>query len=1293
MLWSMQDQGAAERMLRQCSRPLGSFLRRRNSLCPVKELVGWQGLRGETTLSSKKGLVMRAKNYRRNCLKAHRHHLCGKVQVLLIAYVCIGLVALAQLVTATDACSFRWQVTATLAPVLSDQDETIEETVVRSTAVKSDKIFSDAARIRLSWSITRKLGISGYFESDPRVTTQAYGMGIVPTVDVDPIFVNDTCGASDWCKSIQPTVADNPEDGWEFIFNLNQALMYSPVMLTTSTAWQEMSGRIDICTSRVVLRTPLLELLDISDENPTIPLRETRGVADRDLVTWAGDSNSHLPSHITAANIWTDLKIHFVPGFSWLAFLTCYRRTLSGIKYLFYEVSTNTFQERGQQSFTALDLASLYPLSTPRSNYEYEWDLSHDVIDAYEEVDNEDTYLDTMITGELSNNAGPCVRIQGYWEPQVWSLGTMFVSPTTWGLAYRQVGHINLLDDNIMEDWTMLAPLCGHVVASSQLDPVDRSSACSFFFVPFSANLTVTYKGEAYDYEDFENLTMPTLFAGVGTEDACTTEGTSDDAGFTLQEVKDDAGLTLAGFLGSNTEAIMVDVRTVQPNALGAAVILLNCTDSDGNISQRLVSYVNTSWLATYTFPSRFEPIPFLSTSRGEHLFPLAENAKPLADTVELQLRGIEVLPRVSRQLYAYGNTLLMSQNSGHTFWKIAQASSSMFDGMMDLGENDTDTFSFENDPIKKLTASSDGWYAVLTDNARIWLGKSGSDTIYLVNTNLTATLKITPPFDIFFDEAYDLRVVGLEVIGVEGMKRQVSASTRVSLDRVKDISDYYDTSSSTCFLEDLLFVSSHDVEYTRSLLHRNGVTDNVSLAQQENGFYNKVPNRIFLDHSDNYTFQVLLQAAVNSDVYITSQAQVLSDLRLGFELSNQELIELSFTRTENALSGIVNYTVMLRDRGSWQIVDNLLKLPADTSTSGLLHAYPGANLLVTSFWVQGLSEGCRSEADPRALVTTTSISEPARIDIYSGCPPHWNLVFDRTASLDGENQGCTEHEEDICVFYDNTFTPRFRLIDSVAGTEQIVDGSYGEITAVGGGLTYDTIEDYDQADWDMKTSTSFSISSSSSTYGLRWLCMAATSPCAGVMPSFPYPPEYYFKLRLVATSNDSYCDFSSTFIVRIHNLPITLQAIIITNALTIGACMIPLLYWYTRKQKRGQHRRLREVQDVSMAQYTKSTLNLSDDGSSSSDESSIGSSGNGESSTGSNRKRRGRKSKSKRKDDGDTSDLEDDEDDMDDNDDDDDEDDDPDEAQEDDDEDLKAIIAKNKTLKRKTAPPRAFAN
>ncbi|GBG33211.1 Cation channel sperm-associated protein subunit gamma [Hondaea fermentalgiana] len=1163
-------------------------------------------------------------------------------------------------VTAATTCTHQWQVRATLEPVL-DSEESVMETVVRSTATKDNKTFADAARMRLQWTLTRKVGANGFFVQDERATAQASGLGILPDVLVDPIFEDTSCGPNDWCGSFSPQIASTSSEGWFDVITINDALGYGPVVITTSTPWRNQQGRMDICSNKVVLRMPLLELLDITDEEPYVELGELRERADLDHAAWAAAVLA-LPPHLARASDWNTLRVLSVPGFSWITAVLAYNSSANGA-HLSLQVSSNSFQQIGSRNFPALDLMSIYPFQTSRSVVQYDWNLQHQGGDAYDGDEEIDTYLNALVDDDFPWETGPCATSLGYWRPELWSLGSILVAPTTWGLAFRRADNMGLHEEEIMEDWVPLAPLCGRVLPSAQLDPVDKNAACAFLFIPGLRNTTVELEDETYDHRQFSNLTMPTIFAAAGTEGTC--EPGAEQVGFRLTELKDASGANLHDFLESQNEDFMVnlelvDAAAMQPNGLGPIVVLVRF-ESAHETSFRTVSYENSTWVLGLELPQKTIPIPFRSFSRGERLFPNIERERIAQgeNGTQLDIRGVDTLPRMSQLLYTWGNALFVSQNAGHTFWKVAQTSSSVMMDLMDVDASELETLLFADDPITRFTAAQDGWIAVLTENARIWLGKAGADIIFPLTLNLTSSLDLLPPYDLFFDEAGALRVTGLEVTGVEAGKRQARPAETLNTDRVKDLALYFDENDSACLLDDALIVAKHDVEHTRTVYKSAGLTTSMARDVQAHGFRNTLPTRIFLNRGGNYTFRIRLFSAVEHNEIPHQQVATLAGLHVGFELSTQELISLSFQRQENLIEGTVDYDVMLEDRGRWDLTSSVLKAPYDAEMLAATHAQPGSQLLVTSVGIRGLSQGCTSEVDPAALVTRTSASPAIRLDVYSGCPPHQRLEFDREASLDGVNQGCEETDEDICVFYDNTFTPRFRLIDSSIDASTILDASFGELIAIGGGLTYDTIVDYPEDDRAALTLASFSVSSTST---VRWLCMAASSPCAAVAPEFPKPPQYFFKLRLVATSNDSYCDFSTDFVVRIHNLPITLQAIMVTNGITIMVCMIPLLYFYNRRQKRNQHKRLRGLRGVGMMDLANGALDL--DKNSDSDRSSDSSDDDAESPRRDRSKtRRGSRSR------GDDEDEdEDDEDDEDEDEDDDEVDDDDDEDDEDDD-------------------------
>ncbi len=978
-------------------------------------------------------------------------------------------------------------------------------------------------------------------------------------------------------------------------------------------------------------------------------------------------------------NVWSAIGVEQVPGVSWVRFAFALPSDLAGgSKAVTLWASTNDFLNIGRASITALDLGFIYPFQTPRSHVGFEWDLDPFDEVVYDYVGDTNDDLEGAVKAEESWYTGPCASIPE-WRPQIFSYGSLLLASTSWGIAVKDASETSLNSMLINYGWTAIAPICGRVVPFQQVDTPAPGKTCMFFVIPLYDNVTVGFDSEPlYDAGIYQNVSKLTLFQGASDhcgnvparprtktqdaannaadvamdgiyeEDEYTTSSptaapterkeTSYDApadttvanfGVSMLELRDSDGQTLGQAFESSIATAIVGAIHLVPQAKDFSLVLVS-TQVESHFAYSVVSFnPSGGWRLEFKFPPQgLPPRPLGPWASGERVTnALGQNNA----SVPLELVDIVTGPKLSTQVYLYGNALLLSVNAGRSFWRVAQslpARYSVFEAAHEVDESN-EALLFHKDPITGVTLSSDGWIAVLTQDCNVWAGRAGAGTIFLAGSQICNTQTLVSPISIFFTEANDLKAIGMKSLGAQGEFRTLADSVAIDLGHLKELfigahslrsigseqaGDVAIAYSHDCPLQSLTLFAQHRTDQIRQLYSREGFPRDELVDVQNQGYFNELPTRIFLDYKGSYSFLLRLYGTEA----VKKQPALIDLVKIGFDLSNQSAISFTAHRHVDYLLGIVEYNVTLSDRGLWegtatsnqeleeesgnvQIIDSLEE---QVHALNINYGLSGDGMAVHKFRMQGLTKGCFSALDPAGLVSVDSVQPPQVLSIYSGCPPLKKIVFDRQLSMGGMNHGCSEESEDICLFYNHKFEPKFKLIDDVTGSESVVGGDFGEIVVVGGGPTFRTIEEYPLESRYHVTSQVLTLSLGGSL--LRWVCgLVPDSPCYRVEATFPQAPQYYFRLEFRSNSNSSYCDFATTFTVRVHNLPITIETILITNGVTMLCILIPLLLVYRRRQRKLKT--TIRVQDVDMSEYSKEHENLSDyesdDSSSSSDD------------------------------------------------------------------------------------------
>uniref|UniRef100_A0A8C4JNV8 Cation channel sperm associated auxiliary subunit gamma n=1 Tax=Dromaius novaehollandiae TaxID=8790 RepID=A0A8C4JNV8_DRONO len=294
----------------------------------------------------------------------------------------------------------------------------------------------------------------------------------------------------------------------------------------------------------------------------------------------------------------------------------------------------------------------------------------------------------------------------------------------------------------------------------------------------------------------------------------------------------------------------------------------------------------------------------------------------------------------------------------------------------------------------------------------------------------------------------------------------------------------------------------------------------------------NELPEQIYLDKGDAYTFSVTLSVHSTADDSKGKPLDFLSRLKLTVVLSHPFNVGFSLQRQNLANWASVLYKVRRgAERGPRTGVGT-------TSWGPLCHRRP-----------------CRSGY--------------RMVPVYVGCPPGKRMAFDitntvqYTTSMNKRYFNClSQNPEMPCFFFKDVFYPLFLIQDMVTGDSGSFSGRY--TLKVIGAPTTASSERRDERGrlgagprplcwggggglclWGTaKGSRTWQCPLPGDTEPAalrRWLCRR-NSPCHDVAPVGLTAPNYFF---LVAVSNrdvdtSTYCDYSLEFVIHVHGLQLS---------------------------------------------------------------------------------------------------------------------------------------------------------
>ncbi|KAI9325876.1 hypothetical protein DFJ73DRAFT_801630, partial [Zopfochytrium polystomum] len=525
-------------------------------------------------------------------------------------------------------------------------------------------------------------------------------------------------------------------------------------------------------------------------------------------------------------------------------------------------------------------------------------------------------------------------------------------------------------------------------------------------------------------------------------------------------------------------------------------------------------------WNAIFAFPASIPTVlsGYTVVYSGVELETTGTGFAPLT------LSGLAIHNSHGHGAFFWGNALLYSPNGGLAMILLATFTNGV--------------------TVKFFTGSENGYFAFTTSDNQLFVGHVGSGEIIQVkpsrpSSSGTSTLSYRPVYDAF-GNLQEL-ILSKTASGVISSK-----ATRINVQQTFDFKTLM--KNTACPYQSVTFLAPYDADHLRD---------------PETRKYGQLPEEIFLDAGDTYSFAVHV---VSPDLKTD-----LSTLSLAFGLSRSDYIQVKTSRhvvSERRVMYLVNVT----DKGSFTQV------------------FPGESFAVTQLRisVSGENYACK-DVDEKGAKTALS----HYTTIYSGCPPYQQVFFDWTA--DKSTQDCPGATADIpCLFFDDAFSPKFSILDKTTGSASPWNDSFS-LRIVGGGRDLDTVAEYSreqQSRFNQNSSatsqaliwtTGQVISSDrpifdqAETHQINWVCTDG-SPCNGVRPSRSSPTgDYYFVFEMTTlnVNASSYCIHQTRFTARVYGIPISIHdslAITLgTLAAGVGLSAVYLLCLWRLEQRDGR--------------------------------------------------------------------------------------------------------------------------
>nr|XP_025973875.1 cation channel sperm-associated protein subunit gamma [Dromaius novaehollandiae] len=373
----------------------------------------------------------------------------------------------------------------------------------------------------------------------------------------------------------------------------------------------------------------------------------------------------------------------------------------------------------------------------------------------------------------------------------------------------------------------------------------------------------------------------------------------------------------------------------------------------------------------------------------------------------------------------------------------------------------------------------------------------------------------------------------------------------------------------------------------------------------------NELPEQIYLDKGDAYTFSVTLSVHSTAD---DSKGKPLAHLRgLNQAWEKDFLSRLKLTVVLSHPFN-VGFSLQRQNLANWASV--LYKVGIQDTALYPQQELSGKNLLKSSMVLKVVNSATNcyqySESGP-------ALQGYRMVPVYVGCPPGKRMAFDitntvqYTTSMNKRYFNClSQNPEMPCFFFKDVFYPLFLIQDMVTGDSGSFSGRY-TLKVIGGAPDVeDAIVRYRPEDiWKYNIDNASTESSliwqkadggesetdpqgypihSSTNNGIKWLCRR-NSPCHDVAPVGLTAPNYFF---LVAVSNrdvdtSTYCDYSLEFVIHVHGLQLSstrkLFFMKVTMSVLLGLVTLYFLYCQARRKMMASFFSMRLIGQRSLTQ------------------------------------------------------------------------------------------------------------
>ncbi|KAK8882258.1 hypothetical protein M9Y10_044900 [Tritrichomonas musculus] len=294
-------------------------------------------------------------------------------------------------------------------------------------------------------------------------------------------------------------------------------------------------------------------------------------------------------------------------------------------------------------------------------------------------------------------------------------------------------------------------------------------------------------------------------------------------------------------------------------------------------------------------------------------------------------------------------------------------------------------------------------------------------------------------------------------------------------------------------------------------------------------------PERIYLDHNDQYNFNMLFSKKKNSSPQVN--------------LKGRSLLQINQSIINDNLSDTVDLYVNISENK--EVIANSPQFGYNSKMR------PGEYIAEVPIIISVMN------SSPRCSFSQASIMA------HIGCPYGFIFEIDPTATM------CKKDPDIQCPDYSQRWYPRFRLRDSLDNSSRPYNGMF-DLKIIGYGEYRDSMyiitnqSDLYEFNYGSKPMWGYDSSlrtgvASNSNGTIIWLC-AEGSPCARVNPNFPDTPKIYLRFHVdtnISFDNSTYCAYETTFDICLSSLPFPFAYQMATIIVTLFICVLLNLIRY----------------------------------------------------------------------------------------------------------------------------------